>query len=191
LHVRSDWSALGKIYWGKSGLLLKSTGESLEFYWFYHHPEAEDGRDRPKEIHSYEKSLRHHAVMAAYGSNEPWKRLKHYYSDGDPQNNHIENLKIATAQSDATIKQVRNHRRTSSRKNDIKSWTVLVNGMSLLKYKEDERWRSCSMATQIPVHLPWSTPPLLIAKDPAQQFCYLARPQHPRSMNSASDSCSA
>ena len=91
---------------------------------------------------------RHHAVMAAYGPNEPWKRLDHY--DGDPQNNHIENLKIATAQSDASVKQVRNHRRTSSRKNNKSGYEGLAlhkilngvgkcHGMSLLKYKEDER----------------------------------------------------
>ena len=32
----------------------------------------------------------------------------------------------------------------------------------------------------------WSTPRQVLAKDPAQQFRYLARPQNPRSMNSSS-----
>jgi len=43
------------------------------------------------------------------------------------------------------------------------------------------RWTALQQALMI-----WSTPRQLLAKDPVPQFCYLARPQNPRSMNSSS-----
>jgi len=61
---------------------------------------------------------RHHAVFAAYGPDEKWVRLDH--KDGDPQNNEIGNLIIATHESDARSKQIRGHTKTTSnRRNNL------------------------------------------------------------------------
>jgi len=117
----------GKVY-GKSGTKDDNGQKVLKIMYgntdaseynkvhFQHCPESEPPGSRGTR-NSNSHKFRHHVVMSAYGPDEQWCRVDHV--DGDPQNNCIENLNIATAQSDASLKQIRSHTRAiSNRKNN-------------------------------------------------------------------------